>query len=210
MIPNFSRGTVSGAFPIRHLDLSVNNIFVNDDLDITCIIDWGFASSVPFAELLAVPGMPYPRCPADPSLVAAFKAGFEGKGGRVEPQLWEDSQKIWHFQRLVCMNSLQDYHHFEEPYKLVYHGQPVNIAALIRRQSSSHSNQKELALLSEDDRCAADVECEEREYFSGLREVGKNREAVARKLTVMAELNPAMVADRRQWHWIERVFDEDT
>lgn len=211
MIRKFSRGTVSGAFPIHHPDLSVNNIFVNDDLHITCIIDWSFTSSVPFAELLAVPGMPYPRCLADPSLAAAFRPGFEEKGGRVGPQFWEDSEKIWHFQRLVFMDSLQDYHNFEELYNLVYKpDQPVNIAALVRQQYASESNQKELALLSEEDRCVADVEREEREYCSGRRDVRKSREAVARKLTVMAELNPAMVADRRLWHWLERVFDEDT
>lgn len=80
-----------GAFPIRHPDLSVNNLFVNDDLHITCSIDWGFASSVPFAELLAVPGMSYPRGSAGPSLVAAFRVGFEEKGGRIEPHgLGED------------------------------------------------------------------------------------------------------------------------
>lgn len=106
MILELNRGTASGGFPIRHPDLSVNNIFVDDDLHISCIIDWGFASSVPLIELVAVPGMPYPRCRAGPSLAAAFKGGFEGKGGHIEPQLWEDSEKIWHFQRLVSMDSL--------------------------------------------------------------------------------------------------------
>lgn len=141
MIPEFSRAIVlSGGFPIRHPDLSVNNIFVDDDLHITCIIDWGFAFSVPLAELLAVPGMPYPRCRAGPSLAAAFKGGFEGKGGHVEPQLWEDSEKIWHFQRLVSMDSLQDYYHFEELYNLVYKaGQPNDIAALFRQQYALES-----------------------------------------------------------------------
>lgn len=208
MIPKFNRGIVSGVFAICHPDLSVNNIFVDDDLNITCIIDWSFATSIPFVELLAVPGMPYPRCHTDPSLVVAFKDGFEGKGGTIASQLWEDSEKIWHFQRLVFMDSLQDYHHFEELYNLVYAAdRPTDdIAALFRQQYAIESNQKELVHLSEEDQCAADVEREERKYFSSYREAEVNREAVARKLTVMAQLNPAMVADRRLWHWIERIF----
>ena len=209
MIPKFTRDTPSsGGFPIRHPDLSVNNIFVDDDLRITCIIDWGFVSSVPFAELLAVPGMPYPRCQSGPSLVAAFEDGFEGKGGHVDPQLWEDAEKLWHFQRLVFIDSLQNYPHFEELYNLVYKAdQPIDIGALFRQQYALESNQKELVLLSEEDQCVADIEREEREYFSHRRFLGSIREAVARKLTVMAELNPAMVADRRLWHWIEAMFD---
>lgn len=88
-------------------------------------------------------------------------------------------------------------------------GQPNDIAALFRQQYALESNQKKMALLSEEDRCVADVEREEREYFFSKQDVKRCREAVARKLTVMAELNPAMVADRRLWHWIERVFDEE-
>lgn len=66
-IPRFSTRLASGAFPLRHPDLSVNNMLVNDDLRITCIIDWSSASSVPLTELLAVPDMPDPQCPPEPS-----------------------------------------------------------------------------------------------------------------------------------------------
>ncbi|KAB8264394.1 hypothetical protein BDV32DRAFT_135311 [Aspergillus pseudonomiae] len=37
------------SFPLCHSDLSVNNIYVDDDYNITCIIDWAFCSSVPEA-----------------------------------------------------------------------------------------------------------------------------------------------------------------
>jgi len=33
----------SGNFPLYHPDLSVNNIYVDDDYNITCLIDWAFA-----------------------------------------------------------------------------------------------------------------------------------------------------------------------
>lgn len=116
MVPHFS-GThsISGkGFPLRHSDRSVNNLYVDDDLNITCVIDWGFSSSVPFTELLTTSGMPYPRCLPGPSLVASFRAGFKHEYGDVPFSYWEDVEKIWHFQRLVYMDSLQDYEHFAE------------------------------------------------------------------------------------------------
>ena len=107
------------------------------------------------------------------------------------------------------MDSLQDYHHFEDLYNMTYKvDQAIDIAALFRQQYAFESNKKERQLLSEEDRCVADIEREEREYFSSQQHVGTNREAVARKLTVMAELNPAMVADRRLWHWMERALKD--
>ena len=44
-------------FPLCHPDLSVNNIYVDDDYNITFIIDWAFASSVPEPMLLAALGI---------------------------------------------------------------------------------------------------------------------------------------------------------
>lgn len=96
MARTFSRDTMPGewAFPTRHPDLSVNNIFVDDDLKITWIIDWGFASPVPYAEPLTTPGMLYSRYLPGPPLAAAFRAGFEEEAGPVEPQIWTDSESI--------------------------------------------------------------------------------------------------------------------
>lgn len=66
----------------------------------------------------------------------------------MEPQFWEESEKIWHFQRVVFVDSLQDYHHIEELYNLVYKpDQHVNVANVVRQQHASKSNRTELALL---------------------------------------------------------------
>lgn len=46
------------SFPLCHADLSVNNIFINKDYNITCIINWAFTSTVPESLLLAAPGLP--------------------------------------------------------------------------------------------------------------------------------------------------------
>ncbi|KAE8330985.1 hypothetical protein BDV39DRAFT_212421 [Aspergillus sergii] len=42
----------SNSFPLCHSDLSVNNIYIDNNYDITCIIDWAFCSSVPEAMAL--------------------------------------------------------------------------------------------------------------------------------------------------------------
>lgn len=131
----------SGGFPTRHLDLSTNNILVDDDLNITCIIDWSFASSVPRAELLACPGMPHPRCRPDSSPVPAFRSRFEERSDcKIDPQLWHHTEVVWSFQRLVSVDSLQDYHYFEKLYELVNKpDEPVNIAVMVRKQHASES-----------------------------------------------------------------------
>ena len=46
----------SEGFPLCHPGLSVNNIYVDDDCNITTIIDWAFASFIPESMLLATPG----------------------------------------------------------------------------------------------------------------------------------------------------------
>jgi hypothetical protein len=63
-------------FPIHHPDLSVDNIFVDEDFNITCIIDWAFSSSVPLPILLTAPGLPQSRYEVDVSLIPAFENGF--------------------------------------------------------------------------------------------------------------------------------------
>jgi hypothetical protein len=54
------RPRISG-FPLCHHDLSTQNIFVDDELNITCIIDWAFCSTVPYSQLLSTPDLPHPR-----------------------------------------------------------------------------------------------------------------------------------------------------
>ncbi len=69
--------SVGAKYPLCHPDLSVNNIFIDDDCNITCIIDWAFSTSVPFSALLTTPGLPHPRDEMTPSLIRAFRNGVE-------------------------------------------------------------------------------------------------------------------------------------
>ncbi|KAJ6151673.1 hypothetical protein N7470_006801 [Penicillium chermesinum] len=63
-------------FPLYHPDLSVNNIYVDDDYNITCIIDWAFASSIPESMLLTAPGLPQYRDEISLELQVSFIDGF--------------------------------------------------------------------------------------------------------------------------------------
>ncbi|KAJ5158643.1 uncharacterized protein N7500_008294 [Penicillium coprophilum] len=50
--------TSPASFPLCHSDLTTNNIFVDDEYNITCIIDWAFTTTVPLPLLLLPPGLP--------------------------------------------------------------------------------------------------------------------------------------------------------
>ena len=132
----------SAGFPLSHPDLSLNNIFVDDDCNITCVIDWAFATSVPFAALLVKPGLPHPRNETTPSLITAFRNGFEedqhscSKAYKTETgrchTMWNQCRNIWLFTRLVNMNSLQDVRHFTELYTSVSGEADVNVPILLK------------------------------------------------------------------------------
>jgi hypothetical protein len=105
---------VSSSFPLFHPDLSTSNLFVDDDLNVTCVIDWACTSSVPKSMLLVCPGLPHSRNPPCLDYIASFREGFiEGKGFNSQASLpFETSNDLWEFSRLVNMDSIQDYNHF--------------------------------------------------------------------------------------------------
>ena len=62
---------VSGPFPFSHPDLHYNNILVDENYDITGIIDWSGAGTVPQELFAAIPGFRPP--PASPDRAANVK-----------------------------------------------------------------------------------------------------------------------------------------
>jgi hypothetical protein len=54
--------------------------------------------------------------------------------------------------------------------------------------------------LAKDNHSASKIKKDEEDYF---RFLGPEREAIARKLTMMAELSEGFVADSRLWQWID-------
>ena len=213
MIPYFSQceaqttGLEDG-FPIRHPDLSINNIFVDDECNITCIIDWAFASSVPISELLTTPGLPHPRDQLEPSLIAAFRTGFLNhsieEGKVIHQSIWEMADKVWHFLRLVNLDALQDYNHFAELYTLVLGHQTADIPTIFREQYATGAVSDMAKTLSSEDQQPDKIKRDEDAYFSA---VGAERRALSMKLTIASELNQGFVADRRLWYWIEECLE---
>ncbi|KAM5357413.1 hypothetical protein ACJZ2D_016290 [Fusarium nematophilum] len=163
-----------GDFVLSHPDLHVGNIFVDQDFNVTCIIDWGSASAGPPSELLATPGLSGSIWPPTESLTAAFRAGFCRGGKKVDPEQWVKSEMMWRFSRLVRMLSIQDYTLFKALYELVYREGSDDIPRMFRERSMQEHEDEEEEEEEEEDGAKKDT-------------VGA---AVARKLKMMAEMNP--------------------
>lgn len=213
MIPHLSQcesqnNGFEHGFPIRHFDLSTNNIFVDDDCNITCVIDWAFASSVPVNELFITPGLPHPRDRLEPSLVAAFRGGFENhvmnNGKMIHHSVWESADKVWLFSRLINMDALQDYNHFTEFCASVFGQQTTDVFVIFREQFRNEAVSIMAKILSEEDQSQNEIKRHEDAYFSA---VGIERRALSMKLTIASELNKNFVADDKLWRWIERYLD---
>lgn len=77
----------------------------------------------------------------------------------------------------------------------------INVPGLFK---GVQTEMQELAeTLAEDGLLASEIKREEEEYFSASN---LDREAIARKLTVMANLSQGFVADKRLWRWIEKAM----
>ncbi|EFR04280.1 protein kinase subdomain-containing protein [Nannizzia gypsea CBS 118893] len=192
-----------GRFTLYHPDLSANNIFVDEECNITCIIDWGFVSTVPVDLLLATPGLPHPRGDLDLSLTSAFRSGFTD---RSYPISWEMGRMLWLFMRLVNMDSLQDYHLLAELYTLTYSSQATLLLHAFNEQYSQPAITDMRNILSANDETAADIARHEKGYFSNM---SLQRYTVARKIDLASKLNTIFVADKRLWLWIEKALSAD-
>ncbi|KAF7552499.1 hypothetical protein G7046_g7388 [Stylonectria norvegica] len=204
MIPRMT--SPDGNFVLSHPDLHTGNIFVDENFNITSIIDWASASSGPVTELLATPGLNGSLSPPKETLAAAFRTGFCQGGKVVEPKQWGKAEAMWHFTRLVRMLSIQDYTHFKLLYGLVYAKKADDLPRLFRERSMQEHNKALLAEL-----CQEEIEEEggpnEEEGDAYVDE--SDGPAVARKLTLMSEMNPNFVADKRLWLWIRKALEFD-
>jgi hypothetical protein len=203
--------TLGSGFPLWHPDLSTSNISVDNEFNITCIIDWAFSSTVPISTLLMTPSLPHPRDEVDPTLVPTFRASFthqffEGKAVKLDPEFWDSTRRAWLFTRLVTLDGLQDYRYFTELYALVYKPEgEINVPRLFRGAQKEIEFVELARTLAEEDRPVSEIKRDEEDYF---RFSNPGREAIARKLTLMAELSEGFVADRRLWRWIEEATAE--
>lgn len=203
----------STAFTISHPDLHVGNVFVDEELNITCIIDWGSAIIGPVTELLATPGLAGPSNPPAPCLIASFQSGFSQGHQVVERDMWNKAEMMWYFSRLVRLLSGQDLLLFQKLYELVYKSKVdafsnlIDYGRLFHKRAMLPSNKQLLSKLREDDLSDAEIKEREKDAFSRTT---SDRLAVARKLTLMSEMNPGFVGDRRLWQWLENALKDST
>lgn len=153
-------------------------------------------------------------------MVNAFRAGLDNGSNKVENSWWEKADRMWWFQRLVRTVSGQDYILFRKLYVSVHGsdgGEALDIPRLFHRYAAQEDNQKLLKELAENDMPENEVEREERMAFSsrdtgagGMKVNNMKAIAVARKLTLMSEMNEDFIADRRLWLWIEEALKEES
>ncbi|KFA74842.1 hypothetical protein S40288_03523 [Stachybotrys chartarum IBT 40288] len=219
MIPNLSSGIGQG-FALSHPDLHLGNLYVDDDFNITCVIDWSSTTSGPITELLVPPSLGSSNVPASGFLAAAFRTGFEQRATKAASNiscsnLWKASEKMWYFSRLTGLLSKNDYEHFRRLYELAYEtntgedGSAKGILWLFHERANQDENKRLLAELEEDDITMEELQEKERAWFIPSRTANSDAVAVARKLTLMSEMNPGLLADHRLWQWVEDARKQD-
>lgn len=157
------------------------------------------------AELLTTPGLPHPRDDMEPSLTAAFRAGFTNHFEReeskiIQPAVWETTRKVWLFTRLINLDALQDYKHFKELYVSIFGEQTSDIPTLFKEQYKKAAISSVAKFLEADGEPPSVIQRDEKACFSC---VGPERHALSRKLAIASVLNKGFVADRNLWQWIE-------
>ncbi|KAF5592100.1 kinase-like domain-containing protein [Fusarium pseudocircinatum] len=193
-------------FMLCHPDLHLGNIFVDEDFNITCIIDWSSASASPTAELLSTPGLNGSLLPPKPSLIAAFRSGFCNGSQGLGPQQWERTEKMWYFLRLVRMLSTQDFTLFKSLYDLVHIKNSDDIPRQFHERSMQDSGRASFAKLCQEGESEEEDESTQEDDGNGQTTVSVEA-VIARKLTLMSGVNTNFVADKRLWLWIENVLE---
>ncbi|KAF5669496.1 kinase-like domain-containing protein [Fusarium circinatum] len=218
MVNDLSSDGATG-FTISHPDLHLGNIYVDENFNITSIIDWSSASTGPVSEILAAPSLGNSAAPPSVFLAASFRSGFIQEATQKAQDLpdgvlWKRSERMWYFTRLTRLLSKNDYQLFERLFELIYEKDAFvdgkeRILGLFHERASRDENVKLLAKLQEDDLSAEELQEKERACFPPKRTVNTDSIAVARKLTLMSEMNPLFLADHRLWKWVEEAREQD-
>ncbi|KAF5550716.1 kinase-like domain-containing protein [Fusarium mexicanum] len=218
MIPDLASNAANG-FTISHPDLHIGNIYVDENFNITSIIDWSSASIGPVSETLAAPPLGSSAVSPYGFLYHAYRASFIReaiKTGQEVPNvsLWKTSERMWYFSRLTRLLSKNDHQLFERLFRLTFGmdacmGREKEILWLFDERAIRKENVKLLAILQEDDLSTEELLEKERACFPPKRTVNKDSIAVARKLTLMSEMNPLFLADHRLWKWIDKCLEHN-
>lgn len=104
----------------------------------------------------------------------------------------------------ATLDSLQDYRYFTELYVSVYKPEDdIDVPRLFKDVLKKEEFVELATMLAEDDRRVDEIQRDEEEYF---RYSHSEREAIARKLTMVAGLSEGFVADKRLWQWVEEAI----
>ena len=222
---------LSGVFPghrerrfaLHHPDLNVNNIFVDEDLNITCIIDWAFCSAVPMSIVFTPPGLPQSRYELNVSLLCTFEKGIwhsherdthcQGVGmERVIRWMSSRNRQLWLLSRLLTFDTITDYHLFKDFWDLT-ESYNQDMTEFFRSKQSLTDYISLHTELKEEEQTAEQVLKEEQACFRD----DLLRLAIARKLTLVSQWSTRygepwtrgirsngniFVADKKLWRWI--------
>lgn len=129
---NWSGVTCPVSFPLCHPDLTMDNIFVDDQYNITCIIDWACATTVPLPLLLLPPGFPQSRHRLDERTCLGFRHGFQDAAGPNTHnilvglsvpkaiQCVKNNEFAWCLTRFLAFDSTDDISLFRTMWESVY------------------------------------------------------------------------------------------
>lgn len=216
-----------GVNSLHHPDLSVNNIFIDKEYNITCIIDWAFCSSVPLSMTLTPPGLPQSRDEISERLFIEFDKGFQDatydisqctnpKDGALLRRVLHNSRPMWLFSRLVNFETIMDYHFFTD----LWNCTNLNKTDLLKEFMSRQSWDPYLQLHAEVKEEDRPKDVTERMYFDHRSKLDLS---VARKLTLVSQWSSrychspslglrrnsaAFVADKILWKWINQCLEE--
>ncbi|KAL8751241.1 MAG: hypothetical protein Q9199_006556 [Rusavskia elegans] len=226
--PSKSNLSPPNQFAIHHPDLSVNNIYIDEDCNITCVIDWEFCSTVPLSMVLIAPGLPQSRDEMDPSLLHAFQDGFrraamadsqqDGTGTETAlDKMLSCSRPVWLLSRILSLDSETDHRLLSDLWDL-NRSPGEDMAETFRLRQSSKDYLALHRELKEEDQSPAEIARRERDYFRDEVE----RETVSRKLTLFSQWSSRydelggrgirrnsglFVADLKLWRWLNNCLE---
>lgn len=215
-------------FPLHHPDLSVNNIYVDDDFNITCLIDWAFASSIPESMLLAPPGLPQYRDEINSELhvsfidgfIAAIPRGIEERSIHRCQESLKRGHISWRLSRLLSLDSICDYSLFATIWRIA-NGPEQNLGQYFLQQRRSPHYIQLYNEVQEEDQPLSKIEKDEKQYFRNK----DLRNTIAKKLTLVSEWKAQytathssrlrkdmFVASPELWKWVQEFIQdwEDT
>ncbi|KAL8951733.1 MAG: hypothetical protein Q9222_002312 [Ikaeria aurantiellina] len=220
---NQRKGNFDTRFALHHPDLSVNNIFVDEGFNITCIIDWAFCSAVPLPVLLMMPGLPHSLDGLERTLASEFASGFLHTimdlarsdirdDGMQLAELLRHARPVWLFMHFISLHTLQEFGLYKELWERIG-PEDDELLDYFRDKHESVDYMSLQKQWTRFDKRPAQIAKYERSHFGN----DVARLVIARKLTLVSEWGErykgpshrrlrrnaqVFVADARLWRWI--------